>query len=90
MIGFAKILMALKIKDQFFWFLSQSQEDISNKLFVQSHFPKTMMNNFNDVDSESKDRSWWSKSRNIGTVGASYVSEVDEICIKQNKPIFFL
>ena len=34
MISFVKILMALKIKDQNFWFLSQSQEDISNKLFV--------------------------------------------------------
>ena len=37
MISFVKILMAPKVKDQNFWFLSQSQENISNKLFVQSH-----------------------------------------------------
>ena len=43
MIGFVKILMALKIKDQNLWFLSQTQEDNSNKLFVQSHFPITFL-----------------------------------------------
>ena len=58
-------------------------------IFRPITFSKKFHDSFQWCYFVSQGRSWWSKSRNIGAVGASYILGVQKICIKQNKPTFF-